>query len=38
MIAAVVFREAKKCDGGGICLCSVVVIYEEKGVSVCGSL
>lgn len=30
--------EAEKCDGGGICLRSVVVIYEEKGVSVCGSL
>lgn len=36
--AAAVLGEAEKCDGGGICLCSVVVIYEEKGVSVCGSL
>lgn len=30
------FKETEKCDGGGICLCSVVVIYEGKGVSVCG--
>lgn len=28
------FGEAEKCDGAGICLCSVVVIYEEEGVSV----
>lgn len=28
------FGEAEKCDGAGICLCSVVVIYEEECVSV----
>lgn len=31
-------RETEKSNGGGICLCSVVVIYEEKGVSVCGCM
>lgn len=30
--------KSEKCDGEGICLCSVVVIYEEKAVSVCGSV